>query len=60
MNYASPMPDKVEIIFCGWCDKEIKDTTISKQGVCSKCFNMLRLAGVSDEEIFRERNLPTD
>jgi hypothetical protein len=59
MGYAFPMTDKVEIIFCRWCDKEIKDTIISKQGVCLKCFNMLRLAGLSDEEIFRERNLPT-
>jgi hypothetical protein len=60
MNYALPMPNKVEIIFCSWCDKEIKYTIFSKQGVCSECFNVLRIAGLSDEEIFRERKLTTD
>jgi hypothetical protein len=55
MNYALPMPDKVEIIFCKWCDKEIEYTIFSKQGVCLKCLSLLRIAGISDEEIFRER-----
>ncbi len=54
------MSHEEEIIVCKWCDKEIKNTMISKQGVCLKCMNILRIAGVSVEEIFRERKLPTD
>jgi len=49
-QFVSQMDDKGA--FCDWCEKPLGADNTYRKSVCIRCYQMLKDAGIKEEEIF--------
>lgn len=62
MTTATTTPEPEEGPVCSWCGRRLiyREAERGSAPVCGKCLVLLRDAGLSDEEIFREESVSSD
>jgi hypothetical protein len=60
MNENLEKPGNEYADLCGWCGIPLGSANLVSQSTCVRCYKLLKGANVSDEEIFRTRNVKNE